>query len=257
MLGTCMAFPPKIFTVHANWYQSRQAQPIKCIVAHDTERQSDQSDSIAYLQRGGSKHDGSDRKVSIHVLIEPNGDQYEMVPDQLAANHAGFGTLWLNGIKYDQFGRYSVNTISLGFELEYTKSQNKPYPDQQMLSMGYWIASKRAKYGRLPIFTHAFLDPDRRSDPRNLSLEAIERWVLHAQMLMNDHPTPANPLPYRTIVPQVVYQSRSLGSNFAGDPANPLVLEDNKVYAIGDITGDWAWLANGWGFVPLRTLVKV
>lgn len=255
-----MSFPPKILELHANWYQSRLGQPIRCIIAHDTERASDDSSSIAYLQRGGSLADGSDRKVSIHTLIEPNGDQYEMVPDQLAANHAGFGLLWLDGVKYSSTSKYTINTISLGFELEYTKNQNKPYPDAQMLSMGYWIATKRAKYGRLPLFSHAFVDPNRRSDPRNLSIETIERWVLHAQTLMTNQPTPANPLPYRARFAQVVYQSRSLSSAFAGDPNDPnypVMLEKDRVYAIGDITGDWAWLANSWGFVPLRTLAKV
>lgn len=253
-----MSFPPTIISEPANWYSSREGQPIKCIIAHDTERPSDASNSIAYLKRGGERPDGSDRKVSIHGLIEPSGDIYEMVPDELAANHAGYGSLWLNGVRYSRTSKHNVNTISLGFELEYTKlPNNKPYPEAQLLAMGWWVHTKRAKHGSIPVYSHAFIDPTRRSDPRNLTIDQIEQWVTRASSLLEAIPTPQKPINYRLIVPQVVYQAPNVASRFAGSANAPLVLASGQIVPIGELKGDWAWLATGWGFVPKQTLIKV
>ncbi len=252
-----MSFPPTINLLAANWSTSRMGQPIQCIIAHDTERPNDNSTSIAYLQRGGELPDGSDRKVSIHALIEPDGTIYRMVLDQLAANHAGYGTLTINGKTYSKDSRYNVNQISLGFELEYTKAPYKgSYPTEQLLSMGYWIYIWRKQYGNLPIYRHADIDPIRRSDTRNLSVTEIEHWVTKATMLIDDVPTPDNPLMYRFIVPQVVYTDRSLSSKFAGTALSPVVMTSGARVPIGDITDEWAWIATGAGFVPTNTLIR-
>lgn len=251
------SLPPKITRLAANWSTSRENQLIQCIIAHDTERSSDSENSIKYLQRGGSLSDGSDRKVSIHTLIEPNGDHYEMVHDSLAANHAGYGTLTLNGKTYSKDARYNVNQISLGFELEYTKAPyNKPYPEPQLLSMGWWIRQKRLLYGNIPVLRHADVDPKRRSDTRNISVEEIEHWVTKADTVTYSVPTSDRPLAYRMLVSQVVYTDRSLSSPFAGGMV-PVVLLSGVTVMIGDITGDWAWLVSGAGFIPKNTLTKV
>lgn len=253
-----MPFPPTVIKLHANWSTSRNSCAIGCIIAHDTERPSDNSDSIDYLQRGGSLIDGSDRKVSIHVLIATNGDIYNMVIDPLAANHAGFGTLVLNGVTYSKDAKYNVNQVSLGFELEYTKApNNKPYPVVQLLSMGWWIYQKRLAYGNIPIYRHEDVDPKRRKDTRNLSVAEIEHWVNKAAMLLNEIPMPDTPITYRFIVPQVVYTDRSIASKFAGTITSPVVYPSGANVPIGDITGDWAWIATGTGFIPLSTIIKV
>lgn len=252
-----MPFPPKYINLAANWKQSRDGQLIQCIIAHDTERPSQDSNSIAYLQRGGERADGSDRKVSCHTLIEPNGDTYVMVPDEYGANHAGNGTLTINGRTYGPDRKYSLNDISLGFELEYTKAPfNGPYPEAQLLAMGYWINLKRERYGNLPIYRHQEVDPGRRSDTRNLAKPDIEQWARNAAILMGNIPTPEKPINYRAIVPQVVYTDRKLTSRFAGSAKAPLVLQPDQVVPIGDITNGWAWIAHGWGFVPEQTIVK-
>lgn len=253
-----MTFPPTIITLPANWTTARQGQAIKCIVAHDTERPTQDSNSIKYLQRGGSAVDGSDRKVSIHVLIEPNGTIYEMVTDALGANHAGFSQLTLNGVTYSKTAKYNVNQISLGFELEYTKAPyNAPYPVEQLLSMGWWIYQKRMLYGNLPIYRHGDIDTQGKTDPRGLSVTEIEHWVTKASLMLEGIPTPEKPIMYRFKVPQVVYTDRSITSRFAGAANTPVVYQSGVNVPIGDITGDWAWIATGVGFVPVTTLVKV
>lgn len=253
-----MPFPPTTIYKQARWYSSREGLPIQCIIAHDTERSSDNTNSIAYLQRGGEKPDGSDKKVSIHALIQPDGTTYIMVDDYYAANHAGFGDLTINGVFYSENSRYNVNQISLGFELEYTKPpNNKPYPEAQLLAMGYWIAKKREQYGNLPIYRHQTIDPTRRSDTRNLTTAQIEYWVNRAQEMLATVPTPENPVAYRMLVPQVVYTARDLESNFAGNAGDPLILQKDDVIPIGDITGAWLWIARGWGFIPIHTAQRV
>jgi len=253
-----MSIPPNVIVKPANWHSPRLGQAIKCIIAHDTERPNNISNSIEYLQRGGETPDGSDRKVSIHALIEPDGTIYEMVADQLAANHAGYGTITLDGITYSPDARYSVNTISLGFELEYTKAPyNGSYPEEQLLSMGWWIREKRIRYGELPIYRHADVDAARRKDTRNLSIVEIEHWVTKAAMILAGTPTPDKPIQYRFIVPQVVYTDRNVTSRFAGGANTPVVYPSGAIVPIGDITNGWSWIATGVGFIPSSTLTKV
>lgn len=253
-----MSFPPTMIKKAANWSTSRDNCTIQCIIAHDTERPNDDSNSIEYLQRGGSLADGSDRKVSIHALIEPTGTIYVMVTDYLAANHAGYGTVTLNGVTYSPTAKHSVNQVSLGFELEYTKAPyNKPYPEQQLLSMGWWIYQKRLAYGNIPVLRHAYVDPKRRTDTRNLTVLEIEQWVQKAANLAQNVPTADKPLRYRFIVPQVVYTDRNINSRFAGTAHAPVVYQTDATILIGDITNGWAWIITGVGFVPLNTLIKI
>lgn len=256
---TQMPLQPTIKRVAANWKQSRDGQPIRCLVIHDTERPSQDTNSIAYLQRGGALPDGSDKRVSTHILIQPNGVIYEMVDDEFGANHAGYGRLLLGDQWYGPDQKYNINDISLSCELEYTKAPfNGPYPEAQLLAMGWWIVTKRKRYDHLPIFRHQYLDPTRRSDPRNLSNAQIELWASRAAAMMTDLPTPNNPHKYRMVVPQVVYTAPNLGSRFAGDQFNPLVLNDDQEVPIGKIeANNWLWLATGWGFIPPNTAIRI
>lgn len=250
---------PKVIKLPANWHISRAGQKIQIIVAHDTERPTDASNSIAYLQRGGALPDGSDRGVSIHALIELDGTIYEMVADELGANHAGYSKITLGNVTYAKDAKYNVNHISLGFELEYTKApSNDPYPQQQLLSMGWWINQKRALHGQIPIVLHATIDTQGKTDTRNLSVETIEYWCIQAALITpNVKPTPEQPQMYKVRVSQVIYTDRSLSSPLAGSDLEPLMLIAGQNILIGDITGDWAWLRDGRGFVPVNILRKV
>jgi hypothetical protein len=166
-----VAYPPKIEQLPYNWSSSRSGHAIVAIIAHGTAG----TDSRAYLSRGGDLPDGSDRKVSIHALIQKPGDPiYRYVPDDIGANHAGYGTMpppW-TGI--------NPNKCTLGFELENLQNGSDPYPDTQLLAMGWLINQWRAKWGALPILRHADIDPARRSDTVGLSIAQIEQWAVKA-----------------------------------------------------------------------------
>lgn len=166
------ANPPTIVDLPADHSTDRLGKAPVCIVIHGTGG----TDSRATLQHG----DG--RGVSIHVLITKAGLIYRMLPDEVGANHAGAPTssFKLNGVTY--VGG-SVNRATLGIELENTQSGRDPYPDSQLLSMGWEINRMRGKYGVLPIFRHATLDPTRRRDPYLLPVELIEKWANAARVV--------------------------------------------------------------------------
>jgi hypothetical protein len=155
-----------------NWWADRKGHTIEAIIAHNTVG----IDSRSYLSRGGERSDGSDRKVSIHILIQKDGAVYRYVPDERGANHAGFGTM------PSGFTQVNPNLTTLGFELENARpnTPNDPYTDAQLLAMGAVILAWRQRWGNLPILRHATLDPDRRSDTVGLSVPEIEQWVKKA-----------------------------------------------------------------------------
>lgn len=174
-----MTYSPTINTDYfpANWYSERGGQPIVAIIGHGTVG----TDSRAYLKRGGDRPDGSDRKVSIHVLIDKLGTIYRMVDDHYAANHAGLGTLRLNGKIYSPNG-INLNRVTLSFELENLQNGRDPYPDAQLLAMGWQIALWRRQYGPLPLFRHADVDPTRRSDTVGLSVQQMNNWAAKVEV---------------------------------------------------------------------------
>lgn len=177
-----MPVPPINYDYPARWHSGRDGAPILAIVAHGTVG----TDSRKYLQRGGALLDGSDRKVSIHVLIQKDGTIYRMVADERTANHAG-GVL-KNGVYSSvltvggqTYRGHQVNRHTLGFELENRQDGTDPYPDAQLLAMGWQIARWRSRFGPLPLYRHAQLDPGRRRDPAGLTVDAMELWVRRAQ----------------------------------------------------------------------------
>jgi len=166
----------------ANWHSPRDGATPQAIVAHGTAG----TDSRRYLQRGGERPDGSDRKVSIHALIQKDGTIYRMVDDERVANHAG-GVVLSNGMLSSRltigdrtYRGAQVNRYTLGFELENLQNGLDPYPDVQLLAMGWQINAWRQRYGPLPVTRHATIDPGRRSDPAGLTVAAIELWAKRA-----------------------------------------------------------------------------
>jgi hypothetical protein len=248
-----MNFPPKIVDKPSTHSIGRQGQPIRFIVVHDTERSNNDSNSIEYLVK-------NNRQVSIHLLIELDGTAYRMVPDNKGANHCGYSAVIISGVHYSRYAQFNCNVVSLGIELEKTKGNNDPYPEDQLLTMGWQICTWRDLHGPLPIFRHGSIDTQGKTDPRGLTVADIEYWSEKARQIMNNNPTVDNPIDYRVIVPQVVYTDRKLSSAFAGGQT-PMVLETDAIVAIGDITGDWGWIKQYRsviepGFVPIRTLEK-
>jgi hypothetical protein len=163
---------PRIEKLPYNWSTGRGDQKIVAIIAHGTVGR----DSRAYLSRGGDLPDGSDKKVSIHVLIPKSGDPiYRYVPDSKGANHAGFGTMPA------PWSKVNPNRCTLGFELENLQNGFDPYTEPQLLAMGWQINEWRRIHGPLPIYRHTDIDPPpRKFDTKNLTVAQIEDWCMSA-----------------------------------------------------------------------------
>jgi N-acetylmuramoyl-L-alanine amidase len=184
-----MPTAPTIVQLKYNWSIDRASAPVVAIIAHNTVG----TDSRAYLSRGGDKPDGSDRQVSIHSLIRKDGVLYRYVPDERGANHAGFGKM------PDGFPKINPNRCTIGFELENAsdgRAHVDPYTDDQLLTMGWEINRIRAKFGPLPIFRHAQIDPDRRLDTVGLTIAQMEQWANAAAVVYGfGTPVPTMPPP--------------------------------------------------------------
>lgn len=232
-----MTYTPHIERLPADYWTDRAGQPIVAIVAHGTGG----TDSRVTLQHG----DG--RKVSIHVLIAKNGTIYRMVPDEKGANHAGADTssFTLHGITY---AAGQVNRATLGFELENLQDGRDPYTDAQLLAMGWQIAQWRAQWGNLPILRHADLDPSRRRDPYQLSVNDMEQWVIKALPPVSPPGLPR--LMHVRGVP--IYQAQSRTGAKAGYLTSAETVTIDAVYPDGG-----CHLADGRGFVDLAALEPV
>ena len=235
-----MSTPP-ITTLPYNWSTSRAGHGIVAIIAHNTVG----TDSRGYLSRGGELPDGSDRKVSIHVLIRRDSHIYRYVPDEIGANHAGFGTM------PKPWSTTNPNLITLGFELENRSNGMgvvEPYTDVQLQAMGWQIRAWRARWGNLPILRHADIDPDRRKDTAGLSVAEIERYAAAA---------PVNPaLGLYQFDGLAVYQRADLTGQIAD------YLPPGSIVSIDAVGGPGyaptaGHLLSGLGFVDMRLLRKV
>lgn len=101
---------------------------------------------------------GGGRSVSANFYVTLAGHVYQMVPWDIGANHAGYGTSGLAA----KFG--NANHNAYGIELEGLHSE--AYPDAQMVALDTVIAAIDAHLGRkVPITTHAAIDPGRKDDP--------------------------------------------------------------------------------------------
>src|SRR6185503_13373150 len=98
--GRAMPLSPRIIEHPSKHWSDRAGLAILAIVAHGTVG----TDSLAYLTENA-------RKVSIPYLVARDGTIYHMVPDNLAANHAGAPTSTLDvGGKVYKGGR--VNQVT-------------------------------------------------------------------------------------------------------------------------------------------------
>ena len=97
--------------------------------------------------------------VSIHRLISKQGQIYKIVPDEVAAYHAGparVGPL--------PSAEANINNWSFGIELENLNDGRDPYPAPQLDSAADQVVEWIGVYGFLPIVAHAWID-SRKSDP--------------------------------------------------------------------------------------------
>jgi N-acetylmuramoyl-L-alanine amidase len=180
---------PTITQLPYNWSVDRAGHTIEAIIGHNTVGY----DSRLYLSRGGELPDGSDRMVSIHALIQKPGDIiYRYVPDERGANHAGFGTMPKG------FTKVNPNLTTIGFELENASNGEgriDPYPNSQLLAMGWFINETRRRHGPIPILRHADIDPRRRKDTVGLTIAQMEAWAVNAARAQPPAPPAPPPLP--------------------------------------------------------------
>lgn len=118
------------------------------IVLHSTQG----TNSLGHLT-----HD-STPPVSVHRLIDRQGQIYKIVPDNAIAFHVGFSTLF----PYPHHGLTNANYTSLGIELENLNNGKEAYPREQLLSCVAQILEWYGAYGYLPVVSHADLDPRKR-----------------------------------------------------------------------------------------------
>lgn len=230
-----MSQAPPIKKLPYNWSTSRGTQAIVAIVAHGTVG----VDSRAYLSRGGDLPSGSDRQVSIHVLIQKDGTIYRYVPDSRGANHAGFGTMPA------PWAKINPNRCTLGFELENLQNNKDPYTDAQLLAMGWQINSWRDAFGPLPVLRHAQIDAARRKDTVGLSVNEIESWCMQARA----HFVPTH---YRVIAPMWISETPT--------PKGPVALQglavvmEGQTIEVDEVKNGYAHLTSGLGFLPIGGL---
>lgn len=98
------------------------------------------------------------KRVSIHYLIDKLGTVYQLVPDELAAWHAGVSS-W--------HGEGHINERSIGIELENANDGKDPYPPAQIHALLELSREKVRQYGilRHNVVRHLDIAPGRKTDP--------------------------------------------------------------------------------------------
>lgn len=225
-----MITAPVTIELPYTYWTARASAPVNAIVAHNTVG----VDSRKYLSQGGP------RSVSIHSLIQKDGILYRYVPDERGANHAGYGKMPAG------YPPLNPNRCTIGYELENASNgagRVDEYTDAQLLTMGWEINRIRAKFGHLPIFRHADLDPTRRKDTVGLTIDEMEHWAVRAAEYYS-----LTLKRYR--VRKILVSQRSEGGPpYAGELTVDDVVDVDMTYASG-----MAHLASGQGFVELVQL---
>ena len=146
--------PPAIPYYHS----SRQGSAISYVILHDTE-------SSAAAAQAWFRDPNNTSQSSSHVIVTSKGEVWRLVPDELAAHHAGYGSI--PGVSVN------INRVTLGLELEYPAAPASPaWPEAQLAAAAAVVKGWCERYGipRERVLTHAQVDPARRSDPRCFDL---------------------------------------------------------------------------------------
>lgn len=129
-------------------HNDRKGKSVKVIVLH-ADASPNERGCLSWIQ-------SSESKVSYHVLIGRAGDIYTCVPYDRRAWHAG---------KAEWQGEKDVNSISIGVSFSNRNDGVEALTAAQIAAAQKVIAFIRAKYGPLPVTTHAAISPGRKSDP--------------------------------------------------------------------------------------------
>jgi len=144
------------------YYQSRQGYKITHIVLHDTEGTAEAAESWF-------RNPNNPLQSSAHKIVTDDGNEWNIIPDNLGANHAGYGTIpGMTGI--------NPNLFSLGLEFEYPAYPASPEYSEAQLKKAAEIVKRWAGLYQIPrtnVYLHKEIDPKRKSDPRNFDKQAF------------------------------------------------------------------------------------
>jgi len=149
------------------WHSDRHGYAPAWLIMHDTEGSADAS--LAWWRSPDNPG-----KSSAHYLVRSNGEVVPVVPEHLAAHHAGGGK-WPGIPAGAVDGTSIINLVSIGIEMEYPAAPASPaWPEAQVTAAVKLAAGIAKRYGipREHILRHLDVDPANRSDPRNLD------WVM-------------------------------------------------------------------------------
>lgn len=140
-------------------HEPRDGQPITLIVLHAT---------VGNLQSARDWLTSPASKVSTHYLISKAGMIAQLVPEELAAWHAGRS-------EYGELGSEGVKLQSIGIELENRNDGKDPYPHAQLDALRELVADIRARHPAVQIVTHAEIarPRGRKTDPKNFPMGAL------------------------------------------------------------------------------------
>ena len=138
----------------------RGSKSVKLIVLH-ADASPNEKGCLSWIQ-------SSESKVSYHVLIGRDGTVYTCVPYDRRAWHAG---------KSEWHGEKDVNGISIGVSFSNRNDGKELLTDQQKAAAKKVIAEIRAKYGALPVTTHAKIAPGRKNDPEQVPGFRLEDYA--------------------------------------------------------------------------------
>ncbi|HWQ11922.1 MAG TPA: N-acetylmuramoyl-L-alanine amidase, partial [Roseiflexaceae bacterium] len=128
-------------------------------------------------------------RVSAHYLIDKGGRIFQLVPDELAAWHAGRAA-WR--------GETAINEVSIGIELENANTGRDPYPPEQVDALVELVREKVRQHRILPENVVRHLDVamprGRKRDPAGFDWPAF-RERLFAQLPPPPPERPPPPLP--------------------------------------------------------------
>lgn len=181
--------------------------------------------SLAWLTSPASE-------VSTHYLIRKDGYIAQLVPDALAAWHAGKST-WL-GLNKDQ-----IQAQSIGIELENDNDGRDPYPPQQ-IAAAHWLGQQlvnRYQITRPMVVRHLDIatPKGRKTDPA-----PPFPWPAFRDSLFLD-----TAIRYRAITCAPIFQDRRPDAPLAGSASA------GTIEAIDDLTSGWLHLQSGLGFSPI------
>ncbi len=192
-------------------------------------------------------------QVSSHYVIAQNGDIYSIVPDSLAAWHAGKS-------RFGQMFSEEIRDRSIGIELENRtgmkgfKGQD-PYPKIQIDALSRLVTTLIARYTipQTNIVRHLDIavPAGRKTDPAGFPWDA---WLLSLAPIPTAPPLASHP--YRVGFSQAVFEAPR------GDGAIALnrtaVLAAGQQVDIDEVRSDgWGHLSNGLGFVPVSILERL